>query len=361
MKIAIFMDRFEAGGVTTHNLILGSELLKRGHEILLYTAVAYNENIQFLEQISDSFYYRYWGEDPVEDVAFFKPDLIHAHPFSSIDKGFQVAKNLNIPLIITSHGLYPIGIDRLEGGKKRCEKIHRIIAVDFSVIFFLKDEISCPEKMTVIPNGIDLELFHPYSFKPEYKIDLGLNPDWFTLVFLGRLGDGKQLPLLQLFQCLDPILRHLAGINLVIVGGGPYHTEFEQKSEKLMTNMKNLNIKAVGHQFDVQNFIAAADLVLACDRAALEAMACHRPVLGAYGSGFKEILNLKHYHYFLNRYKNFPSLTNEQLIQTILEIAKKETNLEEIIQGGFQIVTDYHDIKNIAIDHELIYQQSLIY
>ena len=359
MKIAIFLDRFEAGGVETHVLTLSKEFLRRGHEVLIYTNAVSRKNIQYLSDGHPLFQYKLWAGNLEETIASFDPDIIHAHPFQSMSKGFKISKALNKPFFITSHGQYPIGLDRSSRGRLKCAQVKRVLAVDRRVEAYLEKELSCPEKIVLMPNGIDLEYFHPTVASSEEKINLGLNPDWFTIIYVSRLEDGKQRPVHQLFQNTARIAEFFNGLNIVIVGGGSHYSSVELKAKEIKENTPKVNITTVGHQFDTRKFVAAADLVIGVGRSALEAQAMQKPVLCAYASGFKGLLNRENYAKFLYRHVSYPLLAEEELLELFKQIAAGQLDLKSMAADFFKIIQENHDIKNIATKHEQLYEGCL--
>lgn len=359
MRILMLVDRFEAGGVETHTLSLCHELLQRGHEIFIYTAAALPGNIEYLQR-QPNFQYALWAQVPLEQLGEFNPDVIHAHPFESIRKGVQLAKSLQKPFFITSHGWYPVGVSRTPGGQETCKAVSKIIAVDFTVVSFLEKDTGCPEKIALIPNGVDLEYFHPLEFDPQYKTELGLDPTRFTIVSVSRLGDGKQNLALQLMESLNLIAKEVKGVNLVIVGHGPYYSAVEEKAKEIGEQNDSLAIQVVGHQFDIRKYLAAGDLVVGCGRAALEASACRRPVFLAFNTGFKELFRPVHYEKFLYRYRTEPSLSMDEICDFLKRSIRREIDFTPAIEECYRLVHQFHSIKEAASQHESIYQDAII-
>lgn len=360
MNIAVLADRLTMGGLETHILTLTNALLKRGHRILLNTAYT---NPALLDRICagfNQFFYRPWSDDSLRDVASFAPDLIHAHPFTAIYRGYEVARNLNRPMIVTMHGLYDFGLDHSPLGEKICEYVKSIIAVDLRVADLLKKSISHPEKIEVIYNGIDLHHFLPGTIRREIHPELdSLNPNWKTVVILSRMSDGKEQPIYQVLECAPPLSQRLNGLNLVIVGGGPSYSALQEKAAAVNSGNRLLQVKLTGEQWDVQPFLTIADLVLACDRAALEAMACQKAVLAMNAQGFAEPIQLANFREILLNRSGFLSLRNEFLIQKMVELLQDDARRRVLGEAGREIVRHYFDIHQIALKMEKMCQRLL--
>lgn len=103
IKILMLADHLVQGGLETHIVTMVNELTKFGHEILLYAA---SISPHVLSQITPShFTFVNWSKGSIKDLENFKPDIIHSHPFTAIDKGREIANHLKKPLIVTMHGM----------------------------------------------------------------------------------------------------------------------------------------------------------------------------------------------------------------------------------------------------------------
>ncbi|MBO8127805.1 MAG: glycosyltransferase family 4 protein [Peptococcaceae bacterium] len=356
MKIAFLADHLVLGGLETHIISFTNELLERGHQILLYTASAVPEILSQVRDNDSTFHYISWTGDPVNDVKPFNPDIIHAHPFEAILKGQQVAEVLKKPFIVTIHGAYGHYLDRSPIGYKTSQYVQRIIAVDLRAATFLLNDTAHPEKISVIRNGINLNDFHPIPCDPEGRQRLALNPDWFTIAAISRLANGKEYAVLQLLRCAPALARHLGGLNLMVVGDGPSYPQVEKAGTSLLANSKNINIKIMGRQDNVQKFLAFSDVVLACGRAALEAMACQRPVF-AMRNGFAGVVDQNNHHEILFNVRGFHTLTDEELICALAGLAEDKQYRDQLARDGYEIIRRYYDITENTTQLERIYEQ----
>jgi glycosyltransferase involved in cell wall biosynthesis len=279
MKIALLADRLVMGGLETHIISTVNELLKRGHRILLNTAYLNPELLSKFHHAQPLFQFRPWSDSFREDLESFGPDLIHAHPFTAIFRGYEAACHFQKPLIVTMHGLYDFGLDRSDLGNRVSNLVQAIIAVDPRVASVLTASTAHPEKIRIIYNGIDLDEFRPLPLKKTAShYDDGWNPNWKTLVIVSRLADGKERPIYQVMDCLPVLVNRLNGLNVYVVGDGSGFDTLYAKADQIKQMSEKLHLQLVGSQMDVRKFLAVADLVLACDRAAVEAMASGKTV-----------------------------------------------------------------------------------
>jgi glycosyltransferase involved in cell wall biosynthesis len=357
MRIAMIADRLVMGGLETHIITTVNELLQRGHSILLNAAYIAPEILSQIKDPQDLFKHTEWTANAVDDLVGFNPDIIHSHPFTAIFRGFEAAQTLQKPFVITMHGLYDFGLDRSALGNQVCERVNAIIAVDHRVADLLTGCISHPEKITVIYNGIDTAQFYPISINQLSRLNYGLNFDWLTLVVVSRMADGKERPIFQLLECLPELLKCLSGLNILIVGGGCCFSVVQERVENIGQNEK-LGIKMVGQQYHVANFLAMADLALACDRAALEAMACQRAVLAMNAAGFAGVIDYSNYRQILLNRGGYRTFTNTELVKTILGILQNKAIRQKLATDGLKIVRRYFNIKQTVDQLESVYYRA---
>ena len=150
--------------------------------------------------------------------------LIHTHNTGAFLYGSIAAKLAGISAIIhTEHG-------RCFPDKKRLmltEKIlstftHNIIAVSEDLKKKLVEfEKIDPRKISVIPNGIDVDLFKPMERQSveQKKEELGLDKDDFIVGTVGRLDPIKDhRNLIEAFKIAE---KYMPAAKLLIVGDGP--------------------------------------------------------------------------------------------------------------------------------------------
>jgi glycosyltransferase involved in cell wall biosynthesis len=112
-------------------------------------------------------------------------------------------------------------------------------------------------------NGIDTHYFDPGLFsttaKQHLKTTLGIGPEDFVFIFIGRLvGDKGINELIQAFQQLS---AETAAVKLLLVG--PFEANLDPlRSETVREISANTNIISVGFQADVRPYLAISNCLV---------------------------------------------------------------------------------------------------
>ena len=143
-----------------------------------------------------------------------------------------------------------------------------------------------PDKIRLYPRGVDLELFHPGRrngfYQRRYKLAEGLK-----LLYVGRVSREKNLPLLA--EAFKRAGGGMPGLQLVVVGEGPYLPELKQE-------LKGRPVTFTGylHGEQLAQAYASADLFVfpsttdTFGNVVLEAQASGLPVIVTDGGGPRE-------------------------------------------------------------------------
>lgn len=173
------------------------------------------------------------------------PDIIHGHYADAGYGGGQLARLLGVPFVFTGHSLGRVKQDRLLASGVPQEKIEsryhistRIEAEEFAletcslICTSTHQEVKeqyevyenyIPERMEVIPPGVDLDSFHPpRENDPEPEIAASIakfldDPDKPMLVAMARPDERKNLEKLVEVYGQSPQLQRMA--NLVLIMG----------------------------------------------------------------------------------------------------------------------------------------------
>jgi len=77
-----------------------------------------------------------------------------------------------------------------------------------------------PEKIKILPRGLDTELYHPSKRENQLRKTFGVKDGEVILLYVGRISKEKDLDILA--AAYHQLKRQKLGIKLVLVGDGPY-------------------------------------------------------------------------------------------------------------------------------------------
>jgi glycosyltransferase involved in cell wall biosynthesis len=229
--------------------------------------------------------------------------LVHSHGLTAAVQAAAANFGIAVPHAATVHDpLRPEQFRRLGGWLKR-----RVMARLLRGL----DTIVCPgqdvranlldylpgldgNRLSVIPNGIDVERFAPsYTWKDDLRDRLGLEPDVALVGFLGRFMEQKGF--LPLLGALQRLLREgpPRPFHLLAVGSGDFEREYraEVKRRGLLDHVSMtgfvMDIRPLLRQLDL---LAVPSLWEASPLLPMEAMTAGVPVLGTDCIGLREVL-----------------------------------------------------------------------
>jgi glycosyltransferase involved in cell wall biosynthesis len=206
-------------------------------------------------------------------------DVVHAHGALSPATIGLAAIRIGIPCVVTPLGAGPPGdIARLRqkpGGRRRLDMLARhafFIALSDEIRAELRDAGVPPERIRLVPNGVDAAKYRPASSKEQAQLRSALGMrSGSCAVFVGRLHPVKNLPTL---------LRAIAltsDIDLAVVGDGTERSALENLARELGIDGR---VQFVGASERVDDYLRAADAFVlpsiaeGMSNALAEAMAC---------------------------------------------------------------------------------------
>lgn len=242
-----------------------------------------------------------------------RPDIIHAHsPLLNAIPALRVGKALGIPVVYevrafwedaaVDHGTTTEGSLRYRATRALETLALKQVAHVFTICEGLRRDIVtrgiAPDKVTVIPNAVDIQNFEPGGEPDEaLKASLGLNGA-AVLGFIGSFYAYEGLDLL--LQALPQILSQRPDVRLLLVGGGPQEAALKSKAHALGVANKVVFTGRVPHA-EVNRYYDLVD-VLAYPRYSmrltelvtplkpLEAMAQGRLLVASNVGGHRELI-----------------------------------------------------------------------
>ncbi len=299
------------GGIESHVYYLSKELVELGHEVTVLTSGSSQENVM-KEEIRDGILVRrlwtpfFFFNFPFMPTLLYhvsreKADVFHGHINSpmvvepaAIGSWLRAA-----PFVVTYHAdLVPedVGLQNMSLArsiswfyenlfKKMDAKVAaRIIATTpmyAESSDFLAEYL---EKLSVVPNGVDLDRFRPDLESSDVRDRLGFS-DEKIVFFAGRLIPYKGLD--YLLTAFSELCKTRDDVRLVLLGTGPLMGDLQRQVHMVGLDEKVAFIGSVNEE-DLPRFYVASDVVVVPSRSrsegfsisALQGMACGKPVVG---------------------------------------------------------------------------------
>ena len=210
-------------------------------------------------------------------------DLIDAHYiYPDGVAATWLGRRFGLPVVMTARGTDVNLIPRYRRPRRMIETAIRDAAALIAVSAALKAalvELGAPEdKVTVLRNGVETELFHPPEDRAAARAALGLTGP--TLISVGALIERKGH-----HRTIEAMLR-LPGFTLMIVGEGPERPRLAGLIAQCDLGQRVRLLGTRPHRALPQLYGAADASVLASSREGwanvlLESMACGTPVIAA--------------------------------------------------------------------------------
>lgn len=267
MKILLVIEFFTPmrGGSVNVVYNLSKELAKNGHDITIITT-----DFEFDEKFVKSI-----EEEGVNVVSFhcvvniglflFSPsikkwlkkniknfDIIHIHNFRSYQNIIvcKYAKIYGIPYILQAHGSSTRIVEKKmlkqlfdwAWGYKILRDAHKLLAVSQVEVEQYKHMKINEDKIIVIPNGIDINVFKKLPNYGQFKKKYCINEE-YMFIFLGRIHKRKGIDFL--IRSFSKLIKERKDIVLLIIGPP---SRYSKKVENLIKSLNLTNkIKIIGY------------------------------------------------------------------------------------------------------------------
>ena len=317
MKIALVSEHADplatlggadAGGQNVHVAALAAGLARRGHEVTVHTrqdrtgaaSLVHTDGYLVRRHLAgpptdvpkDDLlqYMPAFGERVREAWRLDRPDVVHAHFWMSGLASLQATTGTDVPVVQTFHSLGSVKRreqgradtsprSRIEHERRLCRDVDRVLATCTNEVQELRLMGLETGRATVIPCGVDTDLF-----RPGPRRDPGGPP---RILVLGRLVPRKGI------STVVEALAQLPGVELVVAGGprpdaldaDPMVAQVRSRAESLGVSDRVVFVGGVSRR-EVPGLVRDSDVVVTVPWyepfgiVPLEAMACGRPVVG---------------------------------------------------------------------------------
>lgn len=206
------------GGVAVISNI-SRHFVKRGHEVTILTTdrkIDKNFAQMLIEEGVSVVTFKHWF-----DLGLFIPspsmnkwvkdnltnyDIVHLHGSRSYQNNviFKYATKYNIPYVLQAHGSMLRIVNKktlkwlydIVWGYSIYKHAAKFIALSSSEVEAYKKMGIAPQKIEIVPNGVDLKKFKKLPPKGTFKKKYGINSNQKIILYLGRLHVSKGIDLL---------------------------------------------------------------------------------------------------------------------------------------------------------------------
>ncbi len=361
MRIVQVIPELNEGGVERGVVELNREFVKKGIESFVTSAGGKLENqinidggnhIKF-DVCSKNIFTAFSRVKGLQKILKeIKPDIIHVRSRVPAWLVYFANKSLNIKVVSTVHGFNSVGFY-----SSIMQKADAVICVSNSIKEYIQKHYKTSEnKITVIPRGIDLELFNPKNidetFIENFKKEFNLK-DKFIVSSVGRVTQLKDYE--TFIKAILLVKKEIPNIMGLIVGG--VRSDKEDYLNSLKSLIKELdleeNIIFTGSQSKIEQIYALSDVVISSSkkpesfgRAVAEAICMNKPVIATNHGGVKDII-------IENENGFFFEVGNDQ------ELANNILKSKKLSFDGYNYISNNFSLENMLDKTIAVYKKVL--
>jgi glycosyltransferase involved in cell wall biosynthesis len=296
-------------------------------------------------------------------------DVLHLHEYVSFQNivAYHYARSYGIPYILQAHGSLP----RI-GNWRRLKWIydlffgHRLLRDASKVIALSEVEAQqyrnigvSDERITVIPNGIDLSEYEVLPPRGSFKGKFGIKDEEKIVLYLGRIHRDKGIDfLVKTFSYL--IKNSVKNVRLVIAGPDDgYLIESKCLVNSLRLNEYILFTNMLSENDKIKAYVDSSVCAYLSPYepfglVSLEAAACGTPVIVSADTPMSQMVNDGGFGFSI-KYGDL-----NQLVKMLQIILNNDNLKEEMGQRGRRFVFDHFDWSIIINKIEAVYNEALI-
>jgi len=296
---------------------MAKRLVKRGHEVVIYTSdliratphyeyIHYDDTRKFDGVLVRRFhalrFLKNYQLVPTLVPILFKEkaDIVHAHVFGCFtsDVAALISGVRKIPLVLSPHGFFGAGLSThpLSHAYLRFSQISTLRIAKKIICPSKADaehygRLTDPAKIEVIPNGIDLNYWCKLPKEGFFRNKHGINGP--LIVGVGRITPGKGFQ--YLIRAIPRVLEQLPNVTLAIAGED---FGYLKSLRKLAHDLKidqhvifvNLSDQEIKKLYVDSDLVAIPSIYEGFPIVALEAMACGKPIVASSVGGLLDII-----------------------------------------------------------------------
>lgn len=226
-----------------------------------------------------------------------------------------------------------------------------VITIDQKFYDQIVDRFNEKDKLKIVPNFVDTELYKPISNEEELPNPFKKNPHKVRLLYAGNIG---------FYQDWEPVLfaaKKLIDTNIEfwIIGEGVKKEYLKKEVKK--HNLSNIKVLPYQDRESMPMINSFADIHFISISKEMEQegfpskvytiMACSKPMIVITGE------NTPLYNFLkpLNCSILISDNRNEEFVRAIIELANNETQKEELAQNGYNIIHQFYTKKKVVAQY----------
>lgn len=288
MKILLLTDRLGTGGAETHIATLALELRRKNADVCVLSAGGRTSTLlerKGIRQIRlpllthNPFRLLILRHRIRRLIRAEKFDVLHAHARipAFLIRNFR---KYGCAEIVTAHARFKSSVFL----RHICNWGEHTIAVSEDLRTYLQETYRIPpQRITVIPNGIDLQRFSPPTGRQEREAP--------SVLFASRLDSDCSLGAELLCSIAPSLARRFPRLHITIAGGGNRMADLKAVAEQTNRKLGFSCITLCGEVESMASLMRTHNVFVGVSRAALEAAACGCAVVLCGNEGYLGILN----------------------------------------------------------------------
>ena len=208
-----------------------------------------------------------------------------------------------------------------------------------------------PEKITVVPNGVDLDRIEPQLDRSSARSGLDVPADSTVILQVGRLTPQKGFDIL--LDAFSELQRDHPGLVLLLVGEGSSRYDLEEQARLLGIERQT---RFLGHRDDIADLLCSADIVTLSSRSEgmpytlLEAMAAGCPVIATRIPGIEEVVRSEDLAVLV------PPEDPEALASAISGLLSDSARVKSLGEAARRYIHEHHTARGMVEKVQRIYQ-----
>ena len=280
------------------------------------------------------------------------PDIIHVRSRVPAWLVYFANKKLNIKVVSTVHGFNSVSFY-----SKIMQNANAVICVSGSIKEYIQKHYQTPEnKITIIPRGIDLDVFNPKNISNDFISNFKKENNLENKFIISSVGRITQLKDYETFIKAVAIVKNIIpNVKALIVGGVRNDKEDYLNSLKKLIIELDLkdNIIFTGSQSKIAEIYTLSDVVVSSSkkpesfgRAVAESIAMNTPVIATNHGGVKDIIKENENGFF------FEVGNEKELANNIIK--SKNFNFD-----GYTYISDNFSLENMLELNLKVYRRVL--